>query len=44
MYLTVPEGDNVLKSKILKRLPDAFVFRSELECSPKAEEGEEREA
>lgn len=42
MYLTVPEGDNVLKSKIIKRLPD--VFRSELECSPKAEEGEEREA
>lgn len=43
MHSTVPEGNNVLKSKIIKRSPDVFVFRSEFERSPKAEEGEERE-
>lgn len=45
MYSTVPEGNTVLNSKIIKHSPDTFVFnRSEFKCPPKAEEGEEREA
>lgn len=41
---TVPEGNAVFKSEIIKDSPDAFVFnRSELKYPPKAEEGEEGE-
>lgn len=45
MYSTVPEGNTILKSEIIKHSSDAFVFnRSEFKCPPKAEEGEEGEA